>query len=214
MRKYVFIVIFITALIVFSFSTLSTPNTDKVNIEFNISEGNQGKEAISSDEKLRWDKTFGGSSDDYLRYLIQTGDGGYVIAGETSSYGTGKADIWIIKLDNKGNKLWDKTFGGIDDDWIHSLIQTDDGGYAVAGKTFSFGAGEGDYWIIKLDSEGNKFWDRIFGGSNDDSAYLLIQTNDGGYAVAGYTFSYGAGKADFWIIKLDEKGNLESVPEK
>jgi hypothetical protein len=207
MRKYIVIVILITALIVFLFSALSASNTDKANIGFNISEENQRKEVISSDEKLRWNKTFGGSNDDYLRSLIQTDDGGYVITGETSSYGTGKADIWIIKLDSKGNKLWDKIFGGIDDDWINSLLQTDDGGYVLVGKTYSFGAGEGDAWIIKLDSEGNKIWDRIFGGSNNDSAYLLIQTDDGGYAVAGYTFSYSAGRADFWLIKLDSRGN-------
>ena len=98
MRKYVFMVILITALIVFSFSTLSAPNTNKVNIGFNISEENQKREVISSDGKLRWNKTFGGSNDDYLRSLIQTDDGGYMITGETSSYSVGKADIWIIKL--------------------------------------------------------------------------------------------------------------------
>jgi hypothetical protein len=207
MRKYVFMVILITALVVLLFSAHAAPNTDKAGIELNISEANQRKEEISRNEKLSWDKTFGGSNDDYLRTLIQTDEGGYLLAGETSSYGTGKADIWIIKLDSKGNKLWDKTFGGIDDDWIYSLIQTDDGGYILAGMTFSFGSGGGDYWIIKLDNEGNKLWDRTFGGIYDDSAYLLIQTDDGGYAVAGYTFSYSAGRADFWLIKLDSHGN-------
>lgn len=207
MRKYVFIVILIMELILFSFSSLSAQNTDKVNVELNIIGVNQKREVISSDEKLKWDITFGGSNDDYLHIFLQTDDGGYVVAGETSSYGVGKADIWIIKIDNKGNKLWDKTFGGIDDDWINSLLQTDDGGYLIVGKTFSFGAGSGDGWIIKLDSEGNKLWDRTFGGSNDDSLYLLVQTSDGGYAIAGYTFSYGMGKADFWLIKLDNMGN-------
>jgi hypothetical protein len=214
MRKYVFMVILITALIVFSFSTLSASNTDKVNIGFNISEENQKREVISSDGNLRWNKTFGGSNDDYLRSLIQTDDGGYVITGETSSYSTGKADIWIIKIDSKGNKLWDKTFGGIDDDSAYLLIQTDDGGYAAAGYTFSFGAGKADFWLIKLDSRGNKLWDRTFGGINDDSLRSLVQTDDGGYVLAGITFSFGAGEGDFWIIKLDEKGNLESAPEK
>jgi len=207
MRKYVFMIILITELIVFSFSTLSVPNTEKVNVGFNLSIENQKREETSSDEKLRWNKTFGGGNDDYLGYLIQSDDGGYVIAGETYSYGAGKADIWIIKLDSKGNKLWDKTFGGINDDWIYALIQTDDSSYILAGMTFSFGAGAGDFWIIKLDKEGNKLWDRTFGGIYDDSAYLLIQTDDGGYAVAGYTFSYGLGEADYWLIKLDSKGN-------
>lgn len=207
MRKYVFIVILIMALIAFLFSTLSAPNTDKVNVGLNIIDENQRKEVISSDEKLRWARTFGGSSDDYLHIFLQTDDGDYVIAGETSSYGAGKADIWILKVDKKGNKQWGKTFGGIDDDWINSLIQTDDGGYLIAAKTFSFGEGRGDGWIIKLDSGGNKLWDRIFGGNNDDSAYLLLQTDDGEFAVAGYTFSYGKGKADFWLIKLDNMGN-------
>ena len=155
MRKYVFMVILIMVWIVFSFSALSAPNTDKVNIGFNNSEENQKTKVISSDKKLRWNKTFGGSNADYLSFLIQTDDGGYVVAGETSSYGAGKADIWIIKLDSKGNKLWDKTFGGVDDDWINFLIQTDDGGYVLAGITFFFGAGEGDFWIIKLDEKGN-----------------------------------------------------------
>jgi len=200
-------VILITTLVVLLFSAHAAPNTDKASIGLNISEENQRKEEISRDEKLRWDKTFGGSNADYLRTLIQTADGGYLLAGETSSYGIGKTDIWIIKLDSMGNKLWDKTFGGIDDDWIYSLLQNADGGYVLAGMTFSFGSGGGDYWIIKLDNDGNKLWDRTFGGICDDSAYLLIQTDDGGYAVAGYTFSYSAGRADFWLIKLNSQGN-------
>jgi|GEM_PF-2537652 len=103
MRKYVFMVILIMAWIVFLFSTLSAPNTDKVNIGFNSSEENQGREVISSVEKLRWDKTFGGSNDDYLRTLILTDDGGYALAGITFSFGAGEGDFWIIKLDEKGN---------------------------------------------------------------------------------------------------------------
>jgi len=104
---------------------------------------------------------------------------------------------------------WDRTYGGRGDDWAFSLIQTTDGGYMVAGLTSSKGAGEEDFWVIKLDNQGNMIWDKIYGGRGNDLALSLIQTTDGGYAVAGYTLSKGAGRADFWVIKLDAQGNLK-----
>ena len=104
---------------------------------------------------------------------------------------------------------WDRTYGGSGDDEAFSLIRTTDGGYAVAGDTSSKGAGEGDFWVIKLDEQGEEVWDRTYGGSGDDEAFSLIRTTDGGYAVAGDTYSKGAGGADFWVIKLDEQGNLK-----
>ena len=97
---------------------------------------------------------------------------------------------------------WDRTFGGSDNDVARSLIQTTDGGYAVAGDTSSKGAGGHDFWVIKLDHQGNMIWDRTYGGSDDDGALSLIQTTDD-YAVAGGTSSKGAGGVDFWVIKLD-----------
>jgi len=157
---------------------------------------------------ITWDKTYGGSGDDWAWSLIQTTDGGYAVAGETSSKGAGDRDFWVIKLDNKGNMIWDRTYGGSNDDRAYSLIQTTDGGYAVAGSTYSKGAGDADFWVIKLDNKGNMIWDRTYGGSDFDWAYSLIQTTDGGYAVAGNTYSKGAGGVDFWVIKLDYQGNM------
>jgi len=158
---------------------------------------------------VEWDKIFGGSENDYASSLIQTDDGGYAVAGETSSYSVGNEDFWFIKLDSKGNKLWDKTFGGSSSDNAKSLIQTTDGGYAVAGYTFSKGAGYEDFWLMELNGNGNMEWDKTFGGSHWDEASSLVQTTDGGYAVAGYTFSKGSGKEDFWIIKLNSQGNID-----
>jgi len=157
---------------------------------------------------LVWDKTFGGSDYDESRSIIQTGDGSYTIAGFTISEDTGDRDVWVIKLDKEGNKIWDKTFGGTSEDWANSLIQTEDGGYMVAGWTSSMGAGKTDVWIIKLNKRGDLVWDKTFGGSEDDEAHSIIQTEDGGYAVAGWTESKGAGNSDVWVIKLDENGNL------
>ena len=157
---------------------------------------------------ITWDRTYGGSGDDGALSLIQTTDGGYAVAGKTYSKGAGEKDFWVIKLDHQGNMIWDGTYGGRDGDWPYSLIQTTDGGYAVAGLTCSKGAGEEDFWGIKLDNKGNKVWDRTYGGKGIDWAASLIQTADGGYAVAGYTSSKGAGGGDFWVIKLDSQGNM------
>jgi len=157
---------------------------------------------------ITWDKTYGGRGDDLALSLIQTTDGGYAVAGYTYSKGVGSADFWVIKLDNKGNKVWDKTYGGSDVDVAWSLIQTTDGGYAVAGYTYSKGVGSADFWVIKLDNKGNKVWDKTYGGRGDDLAFSLIQTTDGGYAVAGGTGSKGAGGVDLWVIKVDIHGNM------
>ncbi|MBU4510156.1 hypothetical protein KJ830_03805 [bacterium] len=157
---------------------------------------------------LVWDKTFGGSENDEAHSIIQTEDGGYVVTGFTVSEDTGDRDIWVIKLDKDGNKVWDKTLGGASEDWANSIIQTKDGGYMVAGWTSSMGAGKTDVWIVKLDKRGDLIWDKTFGGSENDEAHSIIQTEDGGHAIAGWTKSKGAGNSDVWVLKLDENGNL------
>jgi len=167
------------------------------------------KQILNQNKVITWEKTFGGSIVDRVNSFIQTTDGGYAVAGFTFSYGAGEADFWVIKLDSDGNREWDKTFGGSNYDWAYSLIQTTDGGYAVAGETTSYGAGGGDFWLIKLDNRGKKLWDKTFGGWRTDRAYSLIQTTDGGYAVAGETESRGEGGSDFWVIKLDNQGKKE-----
>jgi hypothetical protein len=139
--------------------------------------------------------------------LIQTSDGGYAIAGYTKSFGAGEADVYVVKLDAKGNLQWTKTIGGKAEDEGHSLIQTSDGGYAIAGHTKSFGAGEADVYVVKLDANGNLQWTKTIGGKGWDEGHSLIQTSDGGYAIAGYTESFGAGWKDVYVVKLDKNGN-------
>ncbi len=160
----------------------------------------------SSGNKL-WGKTFGGSNNDYTYAIQQTSDGGYILTGYTKSYGAGGQDAWLIKTDSSGNKLWDRTFGGSFDEYASSVQQTSDGGYILAGYTSSYGVGGQDAWLIKTDSNGNKLWDRTFGGSDDEYASSVQQTSDGGYILAGYTSSYGVGGQDAWLIKTDSNGN-------
>jgi len=154
-----------------------------------------------------WDKTFGGTGYDLAYSVQQTSDGGCVLAGWTGSYGAGNTDAWLIKTDSSGNQVWDKTFGGINNDAGLSARQTSDGGYILAGGTESYGAGGNDAWLIKTDSSGNQVWDKTFGGTDYDLAYSVQQTSDGGYVLAGWTASYGAGGNDAWLIKTDSSGN-------
>jgi len=156
---------------------------------------------------LQWTKTIRGKGWDVGRSLIQTSDGGYAIAGATISFGAGGVDVYVVKLDAKGNLQWTKTIGGENEDWGYSLIQTSDGGYAIAGATKSFGAGWDDVYVVKLDANGNLQWTKTIGGKNDDEGFSLIQTADGGYAIAGYTRSFGAGNGDVYVVKLDKNDN-------
>jgi hypothetical protein len=158
---------------------------------------------------LQWTKTIGGPKRDWSSSLIQTSDGGYAIAGHTKSFGAGDWDVYVVKLDANGNLQWTKTIGGPESEGGYSLVQTSDGGYAIAGYTKSFGAGDWDVYVVKLDASGNLQWTKTIGGPESEGGYSLVQTSDGGYAIAGYTKSFGAGGRDVYVVKLDANGNLQ-----
>jgi hypothetical protein len=156
-----------------------------------------------------WAKTYGGTYRDYASSVQQTSDGGYIVAGYTESLGTGD-DAFLIKTDANGNIIWAKTYEVIYDDRASSVQQTSDGGYILTGYTRSFGAGFYDIFLIKTDANGNIQWAKIYGGTGWDSASSVQQTSDGGYIVAGYTYSFGAGYFDIFLIKTDANGNIGS----
>jgi hypothetical protein len=166
---------------------------------------------IKTDElgNNQWMKTYGGSFDDKGGCINHTSDGGYIIAGTTCSYGAGEDDIWLVKIDALGNEQWNKTFGGSDREWSHSILQTSDGGYSIIGGTRSFGAGDWDVWLIKTDSLGNEQWNNTYGGEGMDAGGWGEQTSDGGYIITGWTSSFGDINGDVWLIKTDALGNLQ-----
>ncbi|MCZ7383107.1 MAG: hypothetical protein O8C64_16240 [Candidatus Methanoperedens sp.] len=158
-----------------------------------------------------WNKTFGGTSWDTAYSVRQTSDGGYVLAGNINSYGAGNGDVWLIKTDSSGNEQWDRTFGGTSWDTAYSVQQTSDDGYILAGTTYSYGAGNGDTWLIKTGANGNEQWNMTFGGANWEWFASVQQTSDGGYILASTTSSYGAGSGDAWLIKLSGNVAYNSV---
>jgi len=179
----------------------------------------------------QWNKSFGGSGDDELFGFLQTTDKGYIlggtsysgISGDKTQPSQGNGDFWIVKTDSLANKQWDRRFGGTDNDYFFSFQQTKDGGYILGGASVSGAGGDrtlpsrggNDYWIVKIDSLGNKQWDRRYGGSDEDWLFAVRQTKDGGYILGGSSLSGAGGDKsqgsrggwDYWIVKIDALGN-------
>ena len=147
----------------------------------------------------QWTQTYDGS---YANSLIQTVDGGYALAGCTNPFGAGSGDFELVKTDAYGNMLWNKTYGGTGSEEAFSVIQTSDGGYALAGYTESFGAGSDDAWLVKTDPDGNMQWNETFGGTNEDQVWSVVQTSYNEYVLGGWTKSFGDDNGDFWLFKV------------
>ncbi|PSR52709.1 hypothetical protein AHMF7605_03795 [Adhaeribacter arboris] len=178
-----------------------------------------------------WEKAFGGKYEDRLTAMIATFDGGYLVGGTSNSGKSGDKsnpgqpytkDYWIIKTDQQGNKLWDKSYGGTHQDKLAAIVATPDGGYLLGGTSESGISGDkteavrgdADYWVVKIDADGNKQWDKTFGGAKEDIFTALIATPDGGYLLGGTSESGISGDKteairgglDYWVVKLDGTG--------
>jgi hypothetical protein len=155
----------------------------------------------------QWNRSYGGASYEWATSVQQTSDGGYILVGVTNSYGAGGGDVWVIKTNQAGIEQWNKTYGGKQYDVGHTIIQTNDDGYAIVGATQSFGSGSDDIWLIKTDATGIEQWNTTYGGIEFDAGWSIQQTNDNGYAIVGETASYGLGQGDVWLIKTDMTGS-------
>ncbi len=162
---------------------------------------------------LQWNQTYVGGSEDLQASctVVQTADGGFALTGEARPYGSDWSDMWLIKTDNNGIVQWNHTYGGAVPDAAWSIIQTTDGGFALAGETYSYSSStsERDMWLVKTDMNGIMQWNRTYGGKCHEIAHSVIQTVDGGFALAGYTCSYGAGGFDMWLVKTDVNGIMQ-----
>lgn len=172
-----------------------------------------------------WSKTFGGSGEDWFTGVAKAADGGYVLSGYTSSsngdidHAKGNFDGWIMKIDGNGNKGWSQTFGGSNEDYLKSIIQTNDGGYVAVGYTKStdgditLNKGGYDEWLVKLDAEGSKQWIKTYGGANEEYMTSILPTRDGNFLTMGYSNSTTGdvvrpnNNFSAWLLKFDNSGN-------
>jgi len=203
--------------------------TSSMDGDISVSYGSYDYWLVNLDENanLNWQKSFGGSRIEVAESVIQTYDNGYVLAGHTESSDIdvsenhGRADFWVVKLSSTGDLLWETSLGGTDYDLGFSVIQTSDGGFAVAGYTSSSDGditshhGEEDFWVVKLNANGELVWQRTFGGSSSDKAYSIFQTADNGFVVTGESLSNDGevsgnhGYYDIWVVKLNSNGDLQ-----
>jgi len=182
---------------------------------------------LNSNLEIVEEKSYGGEDNETLRDLIFTIDGGKLFCGYTFSedldnYHDGK-DFWLVKISTFGELEWQKVYGGTGYDMPYSVVQTRDGGFVVTGYSFSVNGelkgmdnhGNGDYWVLKLDRNGNIEWSKLYGGSGWDEPRVVLETYDRGYLIAGVTSSHDGdvsdhqGRWDAWVIKLDRSGELE-----
>lgn len=163
---------------------------------------------IAPDGNIIWQNTYGGTYADLATSILKASDGGYIILGNTNSFGAGESDAWIIKIDESGNIIWQKRYGTNNADYLYSIQPAIDGGYIAAGYTYSSIANSQRVWILKIDLFGNIVWQKIYNRSNNDFANSIAPTKDGGYIVACQTYSPSNGWIEPWILKLDNTGNI------
>ncbi|MEM9819514.1 MAG: gliding motility-associated C-terminal domain-containing protein [Bacteroidota bacterium] len=219
---------------IFGGTTSSDMNGDVSQMTRGLSDFWMGK--LDQNGNLLWDVRFGGDMEENMQSLHQTADGGYILGGWTRSGANGDKtepnqgntwdfDYWIVKTDAGGNKLWDKTFGGPHHDQLWVVKQSNDGGYLLGGMSFSdlgedkseASRGDWDFWIIKTDANGNKQWDRTYGGSAADMLLDFQITADGGYLLTGLSGSPANGdkmtpnygSLDYWLVKIDANGIIQ-----
>ena len=158
--------------------------------------------------EVPWARSYGGPGDDFLGEAVPTADGGYILAGQTLSFGSGSEDVWIVKLDADGDVIWQKAYGGSGSDIATSIIQSGSGEYYVSCTTRSFGAGAEDIWILKLNADGQVLWQKTYGEGEGDCAGDLLLSSTGELLVVGCSDSFGTSAMDYWILELDEKGGV------
>ncbi|MCH8330171.1 MAG: T9SS type A sorting domain-containing protein, partial [Bacteroidetes bacterium] len=192
-------------------SVIETPNGDVIVVgqtkSYGVGEYDIYIIRVDAQGDTIWTKAIGGNDWDMASDIIAVSSGGFLIAGETKSYGQGDKDGYLLRINDDGKVRWAKTYGGSDRDAFHSVLEDDDGNFITAGYTFSYGAGDLDFYLVKTDSSGTVLWSKTYGGVLQDWGQEVRQTLDKGFIIAGYTTSFGMGLTDNYLVRVDSAGD-------
>ncbi|WP_198362292.1 CGP-CTERM sorting domain-containing protein [Thermococcus profundus] len=164
---------------------------------------------LDENGNANWGRTYGGRGYDWAYSVDVAPNGDIIVVGDTSSFGAGYDDAWVLRLDKDGNVIWGKAFGGSNPDVALAVAVAPNDDVIVAGYTYSFGSGQNDVWVIRLDKNGKIEWQKTYGGSGGEAVLAVAISSNGDIILAGNTGSFGAGRSDAWVLKLDKDGTLK-----
>jgi hypothetical protein len=154
----------------------------------------------------QWTVTYGEQFADVAESMVEATDGNFLIAGYTETI-ENSYQVYALKVTPVGDTIWTRTYGGPQWDFCHQAVALNDGGFALLGQTYSYGSGEGDFYLLRLNADGDTLWTKTYGGTEDESGEAISLTNDGGFYLSGNTESFGAGKQDVYMIRTDAMGD-------
>ena len=163
---------------------------------------------VDEDGEMDWYGVYGGRATDDCFDMTGTEDGGYALAGITSSFGPGGRNFYLVKTNDRGEEEWSFAYGTESPDGCSAVVQTTDGGYALAGYTNHFNDGRGEFYLVRIDENGEQLWARHYGGQREECCYSMIQTEDGGFLLSGYTNSFEDGIITMYIVRTNRDGEI------
>ncbi|MCG3165747.1 MAG: hypothetical protein POELPBGB_01522 [Bacteroidia bacterium] len=162
---------------------------------------------LNSDAEILWQKTYGGTNNEELNFILPVENSGYLLVGLTESFGAGSRDAYLIKVDENGNELWSKTYGGFNQEGGNQIISTGDGNYLFFGFTQTFGAGDRDFYLLKINPQGDVIWTKTYGSPNYEESQEIVKVESGGYLLFGHSAAFDLNH-DMYSVRINEDGDI------
>lgn len=162
---------------------------------------------LNAEHEILWQKTYGGTNNEELNFILPIENSGYFLLGLTESFGAGSRDVFLIRIDENGNELWSKTYGGSNQEGGNQMVATDDGNFLIFGFTQSFGAGDRDFYLLKINPQGDVIWTKTYGSPNYEESQELIKVKNGGYLLFGHSAAFDLNH-DMYAVKINEDGDI------
>ncbi|MGE0635496.1 MAG: hypothetical protein AB7G44_05575 [Bacteroidia bacterium] len=162
---------------------------------------------LNAEHEVLWQKTYGGTNNEELNFILPVENSGYFLVGLTESFGAGSRDVYLIRIDENGNELWNKTYGGTNQEGGNHIVATDDGNYLLFGFTQTFGAGDRDFYLLKINLQGDVIWTKTYGSPNYEESQEIVKVESGGYLLFGHSAAFDLNH-DMYAVKINEDGDI------